>query len=424
MFDKILAKIFGTKHDRAAKGMWPIVEQINALEAEYQQLTDEQLRAKTVEFRARLKDGETNDDLLPEAFAAVKNACRRLLGSKYDVRGHTVTWDMVPYDQQLIGGIVLHQGKIAEMATGEGKTLVASLPLYLNALQGEGAWLVTVNDYLAQRDSEWMGPIYKYLGLSVGVIISDMPPHVRREQYAADITYGTNNEFGFDYLRDNMALSMEEVVQRAHHFAIVDEVDSVLVDEARTPLIISGPVAHSTQKFDEMKSAVEQLVRLQGQFIVKLADDIDADLEKPDTDDWQLGRRLLIGYRGLPKHKRIMKLFQEPSNQRLRQRVENDLMRDKKMNELDEELYFSIDERSHQVDLTEKGRVQLTRYHGGDPDLFLLPDLPDEFAKIDQNAELEPRGADGGQSEAPGHVRAPQRARAECLAAPAGLRAL
>jgi preprotein translocase subunit SecA len=388
MLDSLLAKIFGTKHQRSVKTLWPIVAEINQIEEEYQKLSDDQLRAKTDEFRARLKDGETLDDLLPEAFAAVKNACRRLIGHKYEVRVRPAVWDMIPFDVQLIGGVVLHQGKIAEMATGEGKTLVAVLPLYLNALDGKGAWLVTVNDYLAQRDSEWMGPIYRFLGMSVGVIISDMPPPVRRQQYACDITYGTNNEFGFDYLRDNMALSMDEVVQRGHHFAIVDEVDSVLVDEARTPLIISGPVAHSTQRFGEMRPPVEQLVRLQTQFTTNLAEEIERDLAQEGGDEWQIGRKLLMGHRGLPKHKRIMKLFQEPGNIRLRQRVENDLLRDKKMFELDEELYFSIDEKSHIVDLTEKGRAQLTKYHGGDPELFLLPDLAEEFTRLDQDDSL------------------------------------
>jgi preprotein translocase subunit SecA len=388
MLEKILTKVFGSKHERSVKSLWPVVEEINRFEEEYQKLTDDQLQAKTDEFRSRLKDGETVENLLPEAFAVVKNACRRHIGHKYDVRAHPAVWDMVPYDEQLIGGIVLHQGKIAEMATGEGKTLVAVLPLYLNALEGKGAWLVTVNDYLAQRDSEWMGLIYRFLGMSVGVIISEMPPSVRREQYACDITYGTNNEFGFDYLRDNMSLSMEEVVQRGHHYAIVDEVDSVLIDEARTPLIISGPVAHSTQRFEEMKPSVDQLVRLQTQFIIALADEIERDLAKEGFDEWEVGRKLLKGYRGLPKHKRMMKLFQEPANIRLRQRVENDLMRDKKMFELDEELYFSIDEKSHIIDLTDKGRIQLTKYHGGDPDLFILPDLPEEFARIDQDETL------------------------------------
>ena len=388
MLDKTLAKLFGTKHERQAKKLWPFVAEINATEAEYQQLSDAEFRAKTDEFRKRLTDGETINDLLIEAFAAVKNACRRLVGTEYEVRGHKTKWDMIPYDEQLIGGIALHQGKIAEMATGEGKTLVATLPLYLNALEGRGAWLVTVNDYLAQRDSEWMKPVYEMLGLTVGVIITDMPPPVRRQMYAQDITYGTNNEFGFDYLRDNMALSIEEVVQREHHYAIVDEVDSVLIDEARTPLIISGPVAHSTQKFDEMKPPVEHLVRMQNQELTKLADEIEAELAKDQFDEWDVGYKLLRGHRGLPKHKRFMKLFQDASNVRLRQRVENDLMRDKKMFKLDEELLFAIDERGHTTDMSDRGRQLLTRNYGGDPDLFILPDLPDEFAKIDANESM------------------------------------
>jgi preprotein translocase subunit SecA len=388
MLDKTLAAIFGTKHERSVKKLWPIVGEINAIEEEYQNLTEEQLRAKTEEFRARLKNGETLEDILSEAFAAVKNACRRLVGIEYEVRGHVTKWDMVPYDEQLIGGIVLHQGRIAEMATGEGKTLVAVLPLYLNALEGRGSWLVTVNDYLAMRDSEWMGLVYKLLGLTVGVIVTDMPPPVRQKMYAMDITYGTNNEFGFDYLRDNMALSMEEVVQREHHYAIVDEVDSVLIDEARTPLIISGPVAQSTQRFEEMKPPVEQLVRMQTQELTKLADEIDAEIAQENYDEWQVGYKLLKGYRGFPKHKRFMKLFQEQGLARLRQRVESDLIRDKKLHLLDEELLFSIDERQHSSDMSDRGRIQLTRTHGGDQDLFILPDLPDEFAKLDANPEL------------------------------------
>jgi preprotein translocase subunit SecA len=388
MLDSLLKKFFGTKHDRAAKKMQPYVDAINAYEAEYQQLTDEQLRAKSDEFRARLRDGETLDDLMLEAYAAVKNACRRLIGKRFEVRGQPMTWDMIPYDVQLVGGIILHQGKIAEMATGEGKTLVASFPLYLNALEGKGCHLVTVNDYLAQRDSEWMGQIYKFLGLTVGVIISDMPPSVRREMYACDISYGTNNEFGFDYLRDNMALSMNEVVQREHHYAIVDEVDSVLIDEARTPLIISGPVEHSTQRFGEMKPAVEQVVKAQNRFITELVDKIEAMLEQPGFDEWEAGRLLLMGQRGLPKHKRLLKLFQEASYVRMRQKVENDLMRDKKMNELDEELFFAIDERSHVIDLTDKGRAQLAKFHGKDADLFVLPDLLDAFAVLDADQTL------------------------------------
>ncbi len=388
MFDFFLSKIFGTKHDRAAKKLMPLVNAINKVEEEYQALTTEQLRAKTDEFRARLADGETVDDLMIEAFAAVKNACRRLIGHEYNVREQKQTWNMLPYDVQVIGGMALHQGRIAEMATGEGKTLVATFALYLNALDGKGVHLVTVNDYLAQRDSEWMGPIFEMLGISVGVITSDMPAHRRREEYGKDITYGTNNEFGFDYLRDNMAHHIDYVVQRGHNYAIVDEVDSVLIDEARTPLIISGPVEHSTQRFEEMKPSVEQMVRLQSNLVIKLADEIEKAITESKFDEFEVGKKLLMLYRGFPKHKRTLKLFQEPSNTQMRQRVENEYLRDKKMHTLDEEMYFSIDERSHQTDLSDMGRQQLTKYFGGDPDLFLLPDLADEFAKLDADESL------------------------------------
>src|SRR3989338_7645336 len=242
MISWVVKKIIGTKNEREVKKLWPLIARINEFEASYQKLTDEELQAKTSEFRERFKKGETLDDLLSEAFAAVKNTARRHVGKTWDVCGHPTTWDMVHFDVQLIGGMVLHQGKIAEMATGEGKTLVATLPLYLNALSGHNVQLVTVNDYLALRDSEWMGPIYRFLGLTVGCLQNSQPPAEHRAQYTCDITYGTNSEFGFDYLRDNgMATSKELQVQRDHFFAIVDEVDSILIDEARTPLIISGP---------------------------------------------------------------------------------------------------------------------------------------------------------------------------------------
>ena len=223
----LIQKIFGTYSQRELKSVYPIADKIEALEDEYRQLTDEQLQAKTPEFKQRLQQGETLDDILPEAFAAVREAADRVLGLR-------------PYRVQLIGGIVLHQGRIAEMKTGEGKTLVATLPAYLNALSGNGVHIVTVNDYLAKRDSEWMGKVHRFMGLTVGLIIHDLTKEERQAAYAADITYGTNNEMGFDYLRDNMAIYKNEQVQRGHSFAIVDEVDSILIDEARTPLIISG----------------------------------------------------------------------------------------------------------------------------------------------------------------------------------------
>ena len=260
MVGSLIKKIFGSKSSRDVKRLMPLVRKINELEVQYQQLSEEQLLAKTQEFKNRFANGETLDDLLCEAYATVKNACRRICGRHFEVCGHDLVWDMIPFDVQLIGGIVLHQGKIAEMATGEGKTLVASLPLYLNALSGKNCQLVTVNDYLAKRDSEWIGSLLRYLGISVGCIQNQMNPQERREQYACDVTYGTNSEFGFDYLRDmGMAADVSQLVQRDHYFVIIDEVDSILIDEARTPLIISGPVAHSTHQFDKLKPLIADL---------------------------------------------------------------------------------------------------------------------------------------------------------------------
>ena len=233
----LITKIFGTYSQRELKSIYPIADKIEALADEYKALTDAQLQAKTPEFKERLANGETLDDLLPEAFATVREAADRVLGLR-------------PYRVQLIGGIVLHQGRIAEMKTGEGKTLVATLPSYLNALTGRGVHIVTVNDYLAKRDSEWMGKVYRFLGLTVGLIVHDLKPDERRAAYAADITYCTNNELGFDYLRDNMALYKKDMVQRGHNFVIVDEVDSILIDEARTPLIISGKGEESTKLYE------------------------------------------------------------------------------------------------------------------------------------------------------------------------------
>ncbi|MFA6521501.1 MAG: preprotein translocase subunit SecA, partial [Candidatus Gracilibacteria bacterium] len=260
MLEKLIHTIFGDPNEKEIKKLWPIVKKINEIEKKYQEtLKDEYFPAKTQEFKQRLLNGETLDDLLPEAFALVKNACRRLVGKKWPVRNRDVTWEMVPYDVQLMGGIVLHQGKISEMKTGEGKTLVCTMPIYLNALAGKGVFLVTVNDYLAQRDSEWMGGLYKFLGMSVGVILHGQSHEQKREAYNCDITYGTNNEFGFDYLRDNMATEVDQIVQRALNYAIVDEVDSILIDEARTPLIISTPAEESTEKYFKYSRLIPQL---------------------------------------------------------------------------------------------------------------------------------------------------------------------
>src|SRR5687767_11871888 len=246
MIGQLLAKVIGTQNEREIKRLRPLVAEINALEPSIQPLTDEQLRAKTVEFRQRLAEGATIDDLLPEAFAVVREAGWRVLRMRH-------------FDVQLMGGMVLHSGRIAEMKTGEGKTLVATLPAYLNALAGKGVHVVTVNDYLAKRDSEWMGRLYKFLGLSVGVIVHELTDEQRKVAYGADITYGTNNEFGFDYLRDNMKFDLSQYVQRGHNFAIVDEVDSILIDEARTPLIISGPAEESTDLYYEVDRIIPKL---------------------------------------------------------------------------------------------------------------------------------------------------------------------
>jgi len=259
MLQKIIKTIFGDYNEKELKKREPLIAQINQKEIEFQSLTEEQLKAKTGEFVERIKNGATTDDLLVEAFAVVKNACRRLVGTKFMLGKEEKTWDMVPYDCQLMGGIILHGGNIAEMKTGEGKTLVAALPMYLNALAKKGAHLVTVNDYLAKRDSQWMGVIYNYLGLTVGTIVHGLTSEERRDAYNCDIVYGTNNEFGFDYLRDNMTTTMEQRAQREHYYAIVDEVDSILIDEARTPLIISAPAEESTKKYYQYSQLINQL---------------------------------------------------------------------------------------------------------------------------------------------------------------------
>jgi preprotein translocase subunit SecA len=365
----IVKKIVGTKNERELRRIGPTVEQINALEHSVQKLSNAELRAKTAEFRERIDRGESLDSLLFEAFAVVRETSKRTLGERH-------------FDVQLIGGIVLHEGKIAEMATGEGKTLVATLPVYLNALGGRGVHVVTVNDYLAKRDSEWMGTIYDFLGLSVGVVYHDMGHDTRKKAYGNDIVYGTNTEFGFDYLRDNMAIDMEGMVQRGHHYAIVDEVDSILIDEARTPLIISGPVEHSTHHFKEVRGPVERLVRAQNSLVNRLLSEAEEMLA--DSENYEGGTRLLQVKRGAPKNKRFLSMMEEAKHKKLVDRVELDFIRDKRMDEIDEELLYSIDEKSNVCDLTEKGRRALSP---GDPDFFVLPDLSqadDELGKTEE----------------------------------------
>jgi preprotein translocase subunit SecA len=390
MIGRLLTVLFGSKHDRFVKKLMPMVGTINGHFADCKNLSDDALKDKTPEFKKRLEAGEMLDDILPEAFAVVKETCRRHLGKTWDVVGRPITWDMVPYNVQLIGGIVLHQGKIAEMATGEGKTLVAVMPVYLNALTGKGVHLVTVNDYLAQRDAEWMGAIYKFLGLSVGCILNDMDNDERRENYCRDITYGTNNEFGFDYLRDNMAVDPEDMVQREFHYAIVDEVDSVLVDEARTPLIISGPVNVSTKKYEELNPMVKRLYEKQHYLNNKLVSEarkVMEDEKSGEEGGSEIGRKLLQVRLGGPKNKQLMKIFQEPGMKRLSDQMENAYIRDKILHQLEELNFFNINEKNGTADLTDRGREVMAGTQG-DKDLFVLPDLSDELVKIDNDKSL------------------------------------
>lgn len=384
----LLKLLFGTKNQRDIKRLMPLVHKINALEEQYQQLPEDALKAKTAEFKARLAQGETLDDLLPEAYATVKNACRRLLGTTCMVCGHELTWNMLPFDVQLVGGIVLHQGKIAEMQTGEGKTLVATFPLYLNALSGGAAHLVTVNDYLARRDAQFMGHLFTYLGLTVGCIQNTMTPAERRAQYACDITYGTNSEFGFDYLRDNgMATDPSQVVQRGHAFAIVDEVDSILIDEARTPLIISGPSQRTASgEYVAQKPRVERVFREQTRICTQLLKEARDFLAANDTE--MAMRRLYQVYHGTPKNKQFQHLIEEPSVRRLHEQVEGMMltdMRKREARELKEVLLFTIDEKTREVALTDKGAAFISP---DDPEMYVVPDLPGQLAALDGETEL------------------------------------
>jgi preprotein translocase subunit SecA len=422
MIGLIFRKIFGSRNDREVKRLRPLVARINQIEQELQSQPESVLREKTAAWKARLSTIQDNDELkrelealIPEAFAVVKNACRRLCGTDVEVRGHPIRWEMVPFDVQLIGGMGLHLGRIAEMATGEGKTLVGTLPVYLNALSGRGVHVVTVNDYLASRDSEWMGHVYKFLGLTVGCILHDQPPSVRREMYQCDITYGTNAEFGFDYLRDNgMATRKEEQVQRGHYFAIVDEVDSILIDEARTPLIISGPaVVSMDQKFVEFKPSIQRLVHAQQELCNRFLREAEALLPqlRPEGGtqpknaadlEQEIGMLLYRVKLGQPRSEGLMRVFEEPRNQQLVQRYEALLLTDQSKKELyaqKEELFFAIEEKSHEADLTEKGRAHLSP---NDPDAFVLPDLPTLYHQIDTSPELDAKG----RMEAKGSLQA------------------
>ena len=436
MLKTLVTKVIGTRFAREVKRLQPTIDAIKEHEARLGKLSDDEIRAQTAKLKGLLharigeledrlaakraekhdcpdpdererlehevqaieeelkqRTAEALEDLLPEAFATVREASRRLVGTRVVVTGHELQWDMVPYDVQLIGGIVLHQGKIAEMATGEGKTLVATLPMYLNALTGRGVHLVTVNDYLARRDSQWMGHLLRWLGLTVGCLDDTQPSSPeRRAAYECDITYGTNNEFGFDYLRDNMVFSLEQRVQRAHAYAIVDEVDSVLIDEARTPLIISGPVGNEDDhKYGQFNTRVRDLFRKQTTVVNQLVAEAEPVLAD-DPDNYDAAVKLFKAQRGIPKNKRLMKLLQEPELQQVVQRVELDYLadrklpaRDQKLRDLEEDLFFVLDERGHSVHLSDKGVEELSPE---DPELFLVPDISEEIGRVEHDETL------------------------------------
>ncbi len=442
MFNKLIGAVFGSRHERERKRVQPIVDDVNEEYARLQSVSDAELQGQTAKFRAVIEsrtaelrgridalkeskrvaadpgersdidtelggaDGqggveaayretlaEVLDELLPEAFATVREAARRLLGTAVQVTGQPITWDMVHYDVQLIGGVQLHLGRIAEMATGEGKTLVATLPLYLNALPGRGAHLVTVNSYLARRDSQWMGHLYTYLGLTVGCLDdTEAGTPERRAAYECDITYGTNNEFGFDYLRDNMVVSLEQRVQRKHVFAIVDEVDSVLIDEARTPLIISGPVGNESDgDYALHNSSVARLVRKQ----TELGNDLVARGEKA-LEAGDANAAMLAFYQaqlGDPKNKRLMKMMQEQGVKALVQKMELEHIADRKQSankqtyrDLEEDLLFVLDEKGHSVHLTDRGVEFMSP---GDHDAFVLPDISTEIGRIEKDHDMD-----------------------------------
>jgi preprotein translocase subunit SecA len=469
VFNHIMTKILGSKYERDQKAVRPVVEQIKAVSAEIEQLTNDELRQRTLNLKVRLNeaikdqqsqidalrhkaDNEkldvdqreniydridkledeiseklkgTVDDILPEAFAVVKDTARRfkenetievtatdfdgdlattndfveIAGDKavyhnsWQAGGNEIIWDMIHYDVQLFGGVVLHQGKIAEMATGEGKTLVATLPVFLNALTGRGVHLITVNDYLAKRDSEWMGPIFMFHGLSVDCIDRHQPnSDERRKAYKADITYGTNNEFGFDYLRDNMAVSTKDLVQRKHNYAIVDEVDSVLIDDARTPLIISGPVPNKggDQLFMELKPKVENIFEAQRAVVTKILAEAKQKLKSEDHKTQDEGALLLLrAFKGLPRNKAIIKFLSEHGMKARMLKTENFYMQEnsKNMHVVTDPLYFVIEEKTNSVEMTDKG-IDLISGDSDDPDFFVMPDIGSEMAVLDKSESV------------------------------------
>ncbi len=407
----LIKKIFGTHQSRLVKKYKKIVEKINSQEEKYQLLSDSEVQAKTQEFRERIAGGESVDALLVEAYAVVRNACRRLCGTDIHVSGYDQKWDMVPYDVQLVGGIALHFGAIAEMQTGEGKTLTAALPLYLNALTGLSVHLVTVNDYLAARDCQWMAPLLKWLGMSAEALVNSIPGQLRKQIYAADIVYGTASEFGFDYLRDNsMVQSAGEQCQRGHYFAVVDEVDSILIDEARTPLIISGPTSNSRQMYDQLKSPVAQIVKMQRDLCSKLATEARKTLEslgrmkeeeaprklskEEDAIEKEAFRKLWLVGKGMPNNNLLQRIKENPS---LRGEIEkwdtyfySEPNKEERAKALGD-LYLVVDERAHEYELTDKGSL-LWSDTGNSSDDFVMLDLGHGYAQIDQDKHLDEQG--------------------------------
>ncbi len=395
-----MKKIFGTAQDRQLRKYFREAKAVNDWDEKFKALTDDQLRAKTDEFRDRLAKGETLSQILPEAYATVKNCCRRLFGTDVHVSGYNQKWDMVPYDVQIVGAVALHHGCVTEMMTGEGKTLTAILPLYLNALTGKPVHLVTVNDYLAQRDCEWVGSIIRWLGLTTTALTTDTPQHVRQQLYLADVVYGTASEFGFDYLRDNsMANRKEDQVQRGFYYAIIDEVDSILIDEARTPLIISGPVPVSRQMYDELKGGVEELVKRQRDFCNRIASDARKVLDslpqegkktkEQDKAESEALRKLWLVSKGTPRNKIVKRAKENPE---LRAGIDkwdlyyySDTNKEEKLKAL-AELYMIVDEKGNEYELTDKG---IAAWHEctngiGKADDFVMLDISHEYMKIDQ----------------------------------------
>ena len=432
---KFLTKIFGTKSSRDLKKIWPVVDEIKSFEDDVKALSDEELKGKTEEFKNLIQERtrevseqiseikekmdsndesitleerrefsdhleelenewleileDTLDEILPEAYAVLKDTCRRFVGKKWKVAGNEIEWDMIPYDVQLVGAVAMHNSSIAEMKTGEGKTLAAIFPCYLNSLAGRGVHVVTVNTYLARRDAEWNEPIFNFHGMTVDCIDRyDPNTEARRKAYRADITYGTNNEFGFDYLRDNMVAEEEQLVQGKHHYSIIDEVDSILIDEARTPLIISGPVPQSTgqQKYEEMKPRVEALVAAQKKLVANLIN--EAEKHYNEGNEEKAGLALYRAERGFPKNRKFRKMMQEPHFQRLVQQTESFYLADnaKNLPFVDEHLFYAVDMKQKSIEMTEKGRDFITKEDEGD-EFFVIPDLGTETSDIEEEIE-------------------------------------